>query len=86
MYSSVEQARSKSSFSPNSEAFDMMHNDTIERAYQRNKSTQQKQYRDREVNSFAELRETIREMTDDQQTPRTKHETHMASCTTYQTA
>ncbi|KAG1760426.1 hypothetical protein EDD22DRAFT_954959 [Suillus occidentalis] len=74
MYSSVEQAYSEPSFSPNSEAFDMLHDDTTERSYKQNKSTQQKQYRDREVNSFAELREAIREMTDDQEPPRTKYE------------
>jgi hypothetical protein len=74
MYSSVEQAYSESSFSPNSETFDMLHDDTPERSYKQNKSTQQKQYRDREVNSFAELREAIREMTDDQEPPRTKYE------------
>lgn len=77
MYSSVEQAYSESSFSPNSEAFDMLHDDTTERSssYKQNKSTQQKQYRDREVHSFAELREAICEMTDDQEPPRTKYET-----------
>jgi len=53
----------------------MLHDDTTERVYKQNKSTQQKQYRDREVNSFAELREAIREMTDDQEPPRTKYET-----------
>ncbi|KIK46194.1 hypothetical protein CY34DRAFT_449431 [Suillus luteus UH-Slu-Lm8-n1] len=76
MYSSVEQAYSESSFSPNSEAFDMLHDDTTERSssYKQNKSTQQKQYRDREVHSFAELREAICEMTDDQEPPRTKYE------------
>ncbi|KAG2134827.1 hypothetical protein DEU56DRAFT_913604 [Suillus clintonianus] len=52
-----------------------MCDDTTERAYKQNKSAQQKQYRDREVDSFAELREVIREVTDDQEPPRTRHET-----------
>ncbi|KAG2356095.1 hypothetical protein BDR07DRAFT_1464224 [Suillus spraguei] len=77
MYSSVERAHCGSSSFPKSEAFDMMamHDDAPERAYKQNKSTQQKQYRDREVDSFSELREAIREMTDDQEIPRTKYET-----------
>jgi hypothetical protein len=75
MYSPVEQAYSESAFSPYSEAFDMMYDDTAGRTYKQNKSTQQKKYRDREVNSFAELREAIRGMTDDHEPPRTKYET-----------
>ncbi|KAG2069553.1 hypothetical protein BDR04DRAFT_1101434 [Suillus decipiens] len=75
MYSSVEQAHGRSSSFLESEAFDMMHDDAPGRAYRQNKSTQQKQYRDREVDSFAELREAIREMTDEQEIPRTKYET-----------
>lgn len=53
----------------------MMHDDTKDHAYRQNKSTQQKQYRDRETDGFAELREAIRESTDDQETPKTKYET-----------
>ncbi|KAG2142082.1 hypothetical protein BD769DRAFT_1689457 [Suillus cothurnatus] len=53
----------------------MMQDDIIDRAYKQSKSTQQKQYRDREVDSFADLREAIREMTDNQEAPRTKYET-----------
>lgn len=83
---SVAQAHCKSSFSLISEAFDTMCDDTTERAYKQNKSAQQKQYRDREVDSFAELREVIRKVTDDQEPPRTRHETHVASCTTHQAA
>lgn len=75
MHSSIEKAHRQSSFSPNSETFDMMQDDTTERSYKQTKSTQQKQYRDREVDSFANLREAIREMTDDQEPPRTKYET-----------
>ncbi|KAG1729253.1 hypothetical protein EDB19DRAFT_1743964 [Suillus lakei] len=75
MHSSVKQAHTNSSLSPISEAFDIMRDDTTEHAYKQNKSTQQKQYRDREVDSFAELREAIREVTDDQEAPRTKYET-----------
>lgn len=75
MYSSVEKARRKSSFSPDSETFNMMQDDTTWRVYKESKSTQQKQYRDREVDSFADLREAIREMTDNQETPKTKYET-----------
>jgi len=52
-----------------------MQDDIIDRAYKQSKSTQQKQYRDREVDSFADLREAIREMTDNQEAPRTKYET-----------
>ncbi|KAG2156874.1 uncharacterized protein EDB93DRAFT_1247063 [Suillus bovinus] len=72
--SSVDQAHYKSSWSPNPEVFDMSHHDTTERAYKQNKSTQQKQYRDREIDGFADLREAIRESTDDQEPPRTKYE------------
>lgn len=75
MHSSVKKAHRQSLFSPNSETFDMMQDDTTERSYKQTKSTQQKQYRDREVDSFANLREAIREMTDDQEPPRTKYET-----------
>lgn len=53
----------------------MMQDDIKDRAYKQSKSTQQKQYRDREVDSFADLREAIREMTDNQEAPRTKYET-----------
>ncbi|KAG1798986.1 uncharacterized protein HD556DRAFT_1349785 [Suillus plorans] len=53
----------------------MMHDDTKDHAYRQNKSTQQKQYRDRETDGFAELREAIRESTDDQEAPKTKYET-----------
>ncbi|KAG1846085.1 hypothetical protein DFJ58DRAFT_799786 [Suillus subalutaceus] len=53
----------------------MMQDDTTGRAYKQSKSTQQKQYRDREVDSFADLREAIREMTDNQETPKTKYDT-----------
>ncbi|KAG2081738.1 uncharacterized protein F5147DRAFT_243361 [Suillus discolor] len=75
IHSSVEQAHCISSFTPNSGAFDMMHDDTKDHAYRQNKSTQQKQYRDRETDGFAELRDAIRESTDDQEAPKTKYET-----------
>jgi len=36
---------------------------------------QQKQYRDKEIDGFAELREAIREATDDQEIPKSRYET-----------
>jgi hypothetical protein len=52
----------------------MTHDDTEGTAKQ-NKSMLQKKYREKEVDGFAELREAIREATDDQEIPRTRHET-----------
>ncbi|KAG1748326.1 uncharacterized protein EDB91DRAFT_1245034 [Suillus paluster] len=71
----MEQAHCRSSFSPISEAFDIMQDDATKRTSKQKKSIQQRQYRDKEVDSFAELREAIREVTDDQETPGTRHET-----------
>jgi hypothetical protein len=56
---------------PIPDAFKMTRDDTAKQ----NKSMQQKQYRDKEVDGFVELREAIRETTDDQETPKTRHET-----------
>lgn len=56
---------------PISDAFKMTRDDTAKQ----NKSMQQKQYRDKEVDGFVELREAIRETTDGQETPKTRHET-----------
>jgi hypothetical protein len=71
MCSSVKQTHYESSLSPIS---DMTHDDTEGTAKQ-NKSMLQKKYREKEVDGFAELREAIREATDDQEIPRTRHET-----------
>ena len=75
MYSSVEHAHCESSLSPLSKNFDITRDDTTERSAKQSRSMQQKQYRDKEIDIFAELREVIREATGDQETPRTRHDT-----------
>lgn len=70
MYPSINHG--ESSLSPISGAFNITHDDIIAR---HNKSMQQKQYRDKEIDGFAELREAIREATDDQEIPKSRYET-----------
>ncbi|OAX35915.1 hypothetical protein K503DRAFT_773000 [Rhizopogon vinicolor AM-OR11-026] len=74
MYSSVKQAHCGPSLSPVSDASNIIRDDITEGTVKQNKTMQQKQYRDKEVDGFAELREAIRAATDDQEIPKTRHE------------